>query len=157
MAKKSSEAKRIGDELKREFERYSSKVLPKFQKRAKGRLHRLQKSLSRIRPVKIKAASVHNAEMDLKAKLTRVKNQILNARKRTSSNRLRIRNLSQEIRKLKKEIPLLEKNIREWSQTERGFARKYRQVSRVLARLQKGIAKLENRKEKIVHELQKYF
>jgi chromosome segregation ATPase len=157
MAKKSPEAKHIADELKKEFEQYKSKVLPKFKKRARGKLRRLQKSLNRIRPLKIRAASAAKIEKELKAKLTHVQSQISQARKKATSDRARIKNLSQEIRRLKKEIPLLEKNVRAWSRVERSVARKHKKVSGVLDRLEKGIGKLEKRKEKIVHSLQKYF
>jgi len=157
MAKKSPEAKRIVNELEKEFENYKLKVLPKFQKKARGRLHKLHKSLNKLKPLKIRATFASKVEKEFKAKSAHLKNQILQARKKSTSDKLRINNLSQEIRRLKKEIPSLKKNIRAWSSAERAVARKHKQASRFVSRFQKKISKLERSKEKIVHELQKYF
>lgn len=157
MAKKSPEMQNIEEELKREYEQYKSKVLPKFQKKARGKLRRLQKSINKLKPLKVKNFVAQKAESEIKSKLTNLQAQISNAKKRAASDKSRIKSLTQEIKKLKKEIPILEKNVHEWSRDEKSTLRKHKRAAKVLGKFQKAVVKLEKRKDKAVHDLQKYF
>ncbi len=157
MAKKPSEVQKIVAELNKELEHYTSRIAPKFQRRTRGKLRKLQRTLNRIRPLKIKAHSAWKAERDLKVQWSHLRNRISQTRQKISSHRSRIISLDKEIRMMKGEIPLLEKNIRNWSRNERLVARKHRGITKIVGRLNKAIGKMEARKEKVVRGLQKYF
>ena len=157
MAKKSPEVMRIEEEMTKEFENYKAKILPKYQKKARGKLRRLQKSLNKIKPLKIKAANVSKTEKDLKTKLVQVQNQTPQSKKKIASDRTNIKNYTQEIKRLKKEIPLLEKNVKMLLKIQVVVAKKHKKTAIELSKLHKKVMKLEKRKEKIAHNLQKYF
>ena len=156
MAKKSPEVEHIVSELAREFEHYKSRVLPKFHRRARGKLRRLDKQLRKLKPLKVKNHFTSMAEKELKSKLAQTRNMILNAQKKASADKGRIRSLGKEIRKLKSEVPALKKNVRSWSRVARIEDRKHKRVWKEWSGLQKRIAKEEKRKDKIVRSLQKY-
>jgi|SRR3989304_3369455 len=154
---KSSEAKRIAAEVKNEFEGYKNRVMPKFHRKARGKLKRLNRLVRKIAPLKAKAHAVGAAERQLKAKVASIKSRISTAKGKISSDKARIRSLTAEVRRLKREVPQLSRNVRAWGRAERATARKHKKVWKALSRLENKIAKEMRRRDKVLHSLQKYF
>jgi len=157
MAKKSSEAKKIKLELDKEYESFKSRVAPKMHKRARGRLKRLKKCMTRLKPLKVKEHMVSKAEDETRKKFNHVKSQVSWARKKAASDKAHIRKMTRELQRLRKEIPRMNKDVRMWSVTERKLARKHKTIMRDLGKVKKRVAKEEKRKDKAVKALQKYF
>ena len=152
-----TEAKKIAMKLDEEYERLKARIAPKMQKRARGRLRKIKRYTSRLKPLRAKEYFVSVAENDIKAKLARVGNQISQAKKKSASDKARVVSLTRELKGLRKEIPQLNKSVRMWSSNERKMAGKHRSIRRDLGNLQKRIAREEKRKDKVAKALQKYF
>jgi chromosome segregation ATPase len=157
MPKKNLEAKKIKAQMDKEYENLKSKVAPKMQKRARGKLNRLRKSMSRLKPLKVKEHSILMAKRDMMSKLSQVGKQISSAKKKSVTDKARMASAARELKRLRKEIPKLNRNVRAWSSAERRMARKHKSIDRNLGNLQKRIAREEKGKEKVVKALGKYF
>lgn len=157
MAKKSPVVEKIAGELNREFENYKSRVLPKFHRKARGKLRKLQRSLSKLKPLKVKNHLALEAERSLKMNWAKIGGQIANAKRKAASNRGTVARLSKEVRMLKREIPHLNRSASSWSRAQRSIGRRHNKVSRDLRNLNRWIAKEEKKKGKALKQLQKYF
>ena len=156
MAKKNSEAKKISMQMDRDFEKIKARIAPKMLKRSRGRLKRIRRYMSRLKPLKVKEHSVMMAQHDAKSKLSQAMSNVVNARKKSRADKARVINLTRELKTLRRQIPQ-NKSIRTWSSAEKKLAKKTKSIGRDLGRLQKRISKEEKGKDKVVSELQKYF
>jgi len=157
MAKKSNEAKRIAAKIDSEYGKLAARVAPKMQRRARGRLHRLKRVMSRMKPLKVKEHYTTMAERDMRASIAKVKGQISAAKSKAVADKARIASLSREMWRLKREVPQLNSKVRSWSSAERAWTRKHRSVWRNLAIVKRMIAREEKRQAKLVNSLKKYF